>query len=685
MRERDGRSRTGPGLTWRRLVWLQATLHKRWAAACWLSLTVAAGLTVGLPLLATMATESAFADALTHDAELTVEQPATADAEALSAFQKAVDGRVAQLDGDLGRLTTYATTASFSIIDVNGAAPARELGGRRLVATYIDHLKAHVDFTGGRPPPDGLGGGEAAVTVAQRTADVLGLHLSDRFCVGTASGPNGPGPWCGRVVGLWRPLDSADPYWAGELPLKSLTMARYDLFELARLLPTPTAVAGLRFRPDPDLVTQARAPEVGRRVAELRVQLAAAGYRVSTHLDRALTGFAASRDAVSYTMGLFGWTVTLLGLLAVAVVSGRFLEQQSREFEVLRVRGWPLKRTRRLAVAGLTVLAGLAVLAGLGGCLALAETLTVSGTGLSIETLQPVDLLADLARAVIVLAGLAAVLVARASTLGGPLRPTQRPVGRQLRTGAAGLLLMAATPLLGFWRMTGWPQASVATVVLGGLAPAVGVMLLALAAVSLQPLVVRVTVGRRADLPTVLAGEQLGRSPDQHAGASLVMILTAAVGVLAVAGAAAGLAPGTPEAFPVAIRLGLELGMLAGFAGALTMALVAVGLHFLSIARRRLREYLSLFAQGLPADLLARSLTAEQLVIARSSLPIGGLCGLILMVIVLPELQLSAGAMVLAGMGLIAVALVMLGGILVIGRLVRRLASRRQPDAAAAG
>src|SRR5262249_5604022 len=167
-------------------------------------------------------------------------------------------------------------------------------------------------------------------------------------------------------VGLWRPLDSADPYWAGELPLRSLTIARYDLFELARLLPTPTAVAGLRFRPDPDLVTQARAAEVGRRVAELRAQLAGAGYRVSTHLDRTLTGFAASRDAVSGTMGLLGWTVTLLGLLAVAVVSGRFLEQQSREFEVLRVRGWPLTRTRRLALAGLTVLAGLA---GVGGVL----------------------------------------------------------------------------------------------------------------------------------------------------------------------------------------------------------------------------------------------------------------------------------------------------------------------------
>jgi len=55
------------------------------------------------------------------------------------------------------------------------------------------------------------------------------------------------------------------------------------------------------------------------------------------------------------------------------------------------------------------------------------------------------------------------------------------------------------------------------------------------------------------------------------------------------------------------------------------------------------------------------------------------------MVIVLPELRLSAGAIVLAGMGLIGVALVMLGGILVIGRLVRRLASERQPDAAAAG
>jgi hypothetical protein len=55
--------------------------------------------------------------------ELTVEQPAIADAESLNGFQSVVQDEVAALHGDLSRITTYTVTPALSIVDVNGAAP----------------------------------------------------------------------------------------------------------------------------------------------------------------------------------------------------------------------------------------------------------------------------------------------------------------------------------------------------------------------------------------------------------------------------------------------------------------------------------------------------------------------------------------------------------------------------------
>lgn len=540
----------------------------------WLFLIAAAGLVVGLALLGHVASESALADALTHDTEFTVTKPAIMDAESLGGFRSTVARQVARLNGDLGLITTDVVSPAFSIVDVNGAPPAGDLGHRSLVATYVDHLGSHVDVTGGGLPPDGLGGGEAPVTIEQRTADLLGLHLNDHLCLGTTGAPAGAQVSCVRVVGLWRRHDAADAFWAGEALPASLTMPRYDLFELVKSLHAPGALGTMRFQPDPALVTQPGAAGLAGRVATLDRQLRAAGYTVSTRLDRALAEYAASSGAALFGVGLSWWTAIVLGLLALGVSAGRF------------------------AV------------------------------------------------------------------------PPEMTVSRDLRILAFAVLVIAGTPLLASWRLGLRPEDTTLGSALGTLVPVLGSMLLAAGVVCIYPLLSRLSIGRRGGLQEALAVQQLERAPDQHAAAVLLMVLTAAAVVLWAAGVAATFSPGSLGSAPPQIRLSFGLSALAGFAAALILGLAGLAIHFIHVAKDRIREYGGLFADGPPAGLLASSLAVEQRPLERWGLAAGALVGWILVLAVLPALRLSGGAIVAGIILQIGMLPILLSGLSGVRRLV---------------
>src|SRR5207237_7895802 len=116
-----------------------------------------------------------------------------------------------------------------------------------------------------------------AVTMAQASADRLGLRVNDRFCLEPTSGRQ-PG-WCARLVGLWQPTDLRDPYWGGGTPRTQLTMGRHDFFRLMNLYPAQPAVAGLRYQADPARIDTGEAAGVAQQVRQHSSVLRRAGLR----------------------------------------------------------------------------------------------------------------------------------------------------------------------------------------------------------------------------------------------------------------------------------------------------------------------------------------------------------------------------------------------------------------------
>src|SRR5205085_4239704 len=117
---------------------------------------------------------------------------------------------------DAEPFATVGPMAPATIDDRPVTGPTANL---RVTAAYRGGLAGHVEVLAGELPPDGLGGGATAMTMPQDGADRLGLRLSDRFCADLSPpDPAGEARWCGRIVGLWRPLRGGDPYWGGTPP-----------------------------------------------------------------------------------------------------------------------------------------------------------------------------------------------------------------------------------------------------------------------------------------------------------------------------------------------------------------------------------------------------------------------------------------------------------------------------------
>src|SRR2546429_230205 len=109
-----------------------------------------------------------------------------------------------------------------------GGSGVRGVGPRPLPRPAVSHrprrarglglclgVVSHVEMLAGQLPAAGLGGGDTAVTMPQSGADAAGFALFDRVCVAFAGGGDRESRWCARIVGLWRPLDAQDPFWAG--------------------------------------------------------------------------------------------------------------------------------------------------------------------------------------------------------------------------------------------------------------------------------------------------------------------------------------------------------------------------------------------------------------------------------------------------------------------------------------
>jgi hypothetical protein len=595
-----------------------------------------------------------------------------------------VDGTVAaSVGGRLVPLSASATVGPLPVATVGGVTASAGLASQPLTAAYLDHLASHVAVVAGQIPPEGLGGGETAVTLPQASADQLGLNLSDRFCVELG----GAQPrWCARIVGLWQPLDVHDPYWSGLPTRAQVAMGRYDLFELARQHPSLTVGAGVRFWANTGAIDPGDASATARDVRSLAAQLRAPDRQVTTRLDRSLDTFDGGRATIASAVRPFTGLLALLAGAVVVLVAARFLDGQARGLAVLRARGWPRGRVWRVAFAGMGAIGLWAVPLGLGLCALTAAVLALAGWGPSPLILGVQDVRGVAIAEAVTAALLLGVLLAMSGwaawwevdpTLESPFR---RPAARWWRgttvaaLGLLGLLALFLPRLIGPDVRTALTPDGAALV---PLAPALGTALLAAAAVRLRSLLV-LPPPSRADVPRALAGWQRYRAPEQHIWPAFTLTLAAAAAGFAsvsLAGAGSG---SLPTSQPSLIH-GLEGALVAGTGAGFALAAAGFGLHFRGIVSRRVREYGGLVAHGLNTAGLVRSVAAEQAMTAISSLALGGVLGVVVAVTVLPLPTPNTLTIQLTILGLAASATALAIALALVSAAARRLSAETDP------
>jgi hypothetical protein len=641
------------------------------ASALGLCVAATVAVTWALPVTESVALRSGLRQAVADGAHLTVEQPSVRDFDGFVAFQRQAADRVeARMAPYLTQGSVFATTGQMPVATVNDQ-PAG--GGRlQLAAAYLDDLAAHVVVLAGSLPPDGLGGPATAVTMPQSGADQLGLRLSDRFCVGMASGT-----WCARLVGLWRPLREADPFWTGR-PRQLAALGRFDFFELLKLQPPQGALAGRRYAADLSAVEPANAGDLGRRLRDLRAAFDTGGpLRLNVSLDAALDRYGAAQASAVVALNVLVAALIVLALCLVQLAASRVADLQAPEVALLRAHGWSPGAAWRFVFVQLCAVGLLALPAGLVGAAAVTAALGV-GSGLAPATgdlvVAAVALLCALLAAVAVLAvvawSVASLEPGKEPSAFGPAGPWWRRWNVDLPLAGLALALVLGRPA----RLGGLVGAAAADDLLRFLAPVLAVSILGLVALRALPAVGRLAGRGRGDLPSALSGWQLRRRPDQHAGLVFLLVLAVAtVGCCALDLAAQPRVVRDIEA----IHHAFETIVIAVLVSALTIALAGVSVHFQAAARARRREYATLVLNGLPAVLARRSLGIEQRVVLGYAAAVGAVLALTLAAALLGDVA-GSGLQSEAGDVLSAVAwsATLPAGLVLVSWLVRRSSFR---------
>jgi hypothetical protein len=676
-------SRPPRGLSLTGLAVRQLRLKGAWTASLGLGLTVAFGIAAAAPLAGVMAADAALHAAVTGpggDVPLTVAQQKVPDQSAFESTQarlaKRVEGR---LGPHLAGSSALATLGPLTPISLNEIpAPAR-VDSSKLAVGYLRDLADHVELVAGAVPPDGLGGSaDIAATMAQAEADALGLHLGDRLCMDFASGGT---RWCARVAGLWRPLGGGDPFRLEAARQVELVVGRYDFYRLMKLAGSPVATVGRQFHVNVNSLDYRDAGDLVSGLRDLRRYFTGRGDLFDTSLDRVLEGFGASQHTVRVASEAVGAALAVLVLYVAAFLAGHFLRLQDRELRLVRARGWPRRRVKRLLMLQLGFLVFMPLILGAGLALALAAVFGPTVFGVPPPSPHVSDGPSALLPLLTVLASLA-LLWSVLSWLAGQAADgrlareassgSSRRKGRRALAELPWLVLIAALSLLAAVRLQEGLASPSSPRAPAGSGPAfdsltavaslLAVVLLAAVAARGLPLAARLAAGLGQQVSGSLARWQLGRRPRQHSQMAFLLTLAVAVATFGVLAAVSGPLRGkqVPEAS----------ALIGGALGVLLITLFAFALHFRAVAGERVEEYAALLVSGLPRRALRRSLAVEQRAVLWHGLCFGIVSGVALALAVLPWQPLAAG-FVAAAAGGAAVLLAFVGAMLVAGWATR--------------
>jgi hypothetical protein len=405
---------------------------------------------------------------------------------------------------------------------------------------------------------------------------------------------------------------------------------------------------GRQFFFDVGALDTQNAGDVVNGLGELRTYFAARGEVFETALDQAINRFEQGQRTVQLASELLSVSLLVLLIYAVSLFGGQFLRLQAPETALLKARGWPRRRIRRLLLrqVGAVVLVSLAVGVALAVSISAAVGVAIFGVRPPWPDGSDGRGLLGLATAVGVALVTVWSILARLSSAAAGEEIDQEKGARARKPGQAGwrwgsvalLAVLAAAILLAVARgLQGMrPLALTPRVLEAGpvadwltvLAAVAAALLLALASLRTLPLAGRLAGAGARDVAGRLAGWQLGRRPEQHR--AIVFLLAFAVAVATFGGVAAALGLEQRR------ELLVEAVVLTGVGAAMLIGLLGYGFHFRTTAGERAEEYAALVLSGLPPRALRRSLALEQRLVTWQSLAFGALFGVALAVAVLP-------------------------------------------------
>jgi ABC-type antimicrobial peptide transport system permease subunit len=470
----------------------------------------------------------------------------------------------------------------------------------------LDEITAQATLTAGQWPGAPRAGGPVPVALPVAVATRLHLTLGS-----VLRGTNQSGAMTSlRVSGLFRPKDTASPYWALDLlPASGISIHNNfvtyagistpgSLTVYGPAVVNPAAFGGTltpsqaswmvlpQAKPMADGNIAALATSTSAATSQLAVSILPYGLTVTSGLPRLLAGLAST---IAATRSLFAIGALQLLLVAVAglVLAARLLASlREEESAVLRARGatrWQLTRptlAEAVVVAAAASVAG--VLAGtrLTGVLARLSGLHLDGYRGAISPLAWLSALV--------------MLVLCAAVMAWPALNALTPGAARLRRGrqarlagiarAGGDLALVALAAVAVWELRGFSAVAHTATGSLGIDPVVALApTLALAGVTIIPLRGLPLLARLADkatdherrLAATMVSWQIARRPLRQAGPALLVVVVTSTATLAVAGYASWRQSAADQAaFSVGsdVRLDSAAPLQLGTAGQITRA-----------------------------------------------------------------------------------------------------------------
>ena len=457
-------------------------------------------------------------------------------------------------DGELAR------TIRSGSYELNGAV-ADSSDADVAVFAAADRLTEHATIVEGAWPGSNADPLEAAVSTG--AASELGLGLGDELSLTSRAGEGRVVQL--RIVGIWQPRDTADPYWRGD-PLELIGVSEGASFtihgplvvtadDLVGRVATGDLDVSWRTLPDFDNLALDNVRWLRSDAAALESRIRAelgdgAFFTVSTSLPQVLE--AADRSLLVSRSGVLLLTIqfVVLAAYALVLVAGLLVDQRRIETAMLRSRGASAGHVAWMASLEGLVLVVPAALAAPWIALGVLQLFDAIGplaaAGVDIEPrVDSVALIVASAAGMACLVG----LVVPAFASGRGLAAVRQTLGRQgNRTLAQRLgvdLALVVLAGIGLWQLRQYGAPLTATVrgnvgldPLLVAAPAIGLLAGAILALRVVPLLAELgerLMGKGRGLVAPLGARQLARRPLRYTRSALLLMLAAALGTFAAA------------------------------------------------------------------------------------------------------------------------------------------------------